>query len=374
MEKFIAGFYKQQLKYKSFSPNRINREFSINNPEILVLLEEAGRYLGELNAYSRLVPNIDIFIKMHIIREATLSSRIEGTQTTLEEAAMPETGVRPERRDDWAEVQNYIKAINYAVDNLKELPVSTRLIKQTHAILLSGARGKERYPGEIRRSQNWIGGSNPGDAFFVPPHYEDVPDAMSDLENFWHNKNLRIPVLVKTAIFHYQFETIHPFCDGNGRMGRLLIPLMLVEEGVLDKPSLYISYFFEKNKGSYYDSLTLVRSSNDLTQWIKFFLSGVLTSAKKGKETLEKILKLKEDVENKIIASGLNNKNAGGLVLGLFENPYTSVAEVMEKFELSRPTASKLLAKLEALGILRAGRTRPKLYLCAQYLDLFDGR
>lgn len=374
MKHFKAGVYRDQIGYKSFSPSLINKSFDISDKQINLLLEEASRAIGQLNAYSDFEEvNMDLFINMHIYKEATLSNKIEGTQTTMDEAVKPEELVVPEKRDDWQEIQNYTKAIHFAQQELLKLPVSIRLITDTHAILLKGVRGEHKNPGEIRKSQNWIGGSSPSNAFFVPPHYEELPELLSDLEKFWHNDTLQIPTLIKIAIFHYQFETLHPFCDGNGRMGRLLIPLMLMSCGVLTKPALYISSFFESNKGRYYDSLTKVRTQNDLGQWIKFFLTGVITTAKNGTVTLKKLIAYRNQINDLSMTLGARAKKADEVIKWMFGNPVANTKKIAEQLHFSYGVANRLLGDLEKLGILNHKVTisNAKYYELKGYLDLF---
>jgi len=260
------------------------------------MLAEANRLVGELNAYSQIIPAVDYFIFMHIIKEATTSSKIEGTQTNMEEALVPQDELTPEKRDDWAEVQNYIQAINTTITELDTLPLSNKLMRNTHRVLLSGVRRKHKLSGEFHKSQNWIGATLK-DATFVPPHGDDLPHLISDLENFLNDESYYIPHLIKIAIAHYQFKTNHPFLDGNGRLGRLLITLYLVSNDVLTKPSLYLSDFFEKNKSYYYDNLMSERTASKLEQWIKFFLVGVIETSKESIQVFKDILKLKSGIE-----------------------------------------------------------------------------
>jgi Fic family protein len=258
---------------------------------------------------------------------------------------------------------------------LHQLPLSNRLLKQTHATLLQGVRGERKHPGEFRISQNWIGGSSLQDAAFVPPHPDSVADLMGDLEKFWHNEAIHVPHLIRIAISHYQFETIHPFLDGNGRIGRLLIPLYLVNCGALSKPSLYLSDFFERNRASYYDALMGVRISNNLIHWVRFFLKGVAETAGKGRDVFRQILLLRTEVEQSVLSLGKRAPMALEALRLLYRNPMTSAAELEKGLAISTPTANALLKSFIQLNILSetTGQQRARVYVFARYLKLFTG-
>lgn len=373
IEDFKSGKYIQQYQYKSFSPNFINQEWSWDNPSINTLLADANRALGELNAFSLIIPDIDLFVQMHVVKEANTSSRIEGTQTGIDEAFMEKEQIQPEKRDDWQEVNNYIVAMNNALKELKDLPLSNRLLKNAHKTLMKGVRGKHKCPGEFRKSQNWIGGTDLQNAFFIPPAHEEVPALMSDLEKFWHNETVAVPHLVRIAITHYQFETIHPFCDGNGRIGRLMIPLYLISSDILKKPSLYISDYFERHKGAYYDSLTVVRASNDMSQWIKFFLVAVRDTAVKARIIFQNVLKLREKTEHQIVILGGKTKNARKLLMHLYTNPFVKVNHVLKLLNVSHQTANALVKDFVNLGILveMTGMARNRTFVFDEYFKLF---
>mgnify|MGYP000996823307 FL=1 len=374
-ENFTPGRWQQRLQYKSFEPVPVNHDWAWEDPQINLLLESANRALGELNAFSLIVPDIDLFIAMHVVKEAQTSSRIEGTRTSIDEAVLPEEQITPEKRDDWHEVNNYVEAVNYAIAELHSLPLSNRLLRQTHTILMRGVRGQHKQPGEFRISQNWIGGSSLADAAFIPPHHDNVPELMGDLEKFWHNEAITLPHLIRVAISHYQFETIHPFLDGNGRIGRLLIPLYLVSNGLLAKPSLYLSDFFERNRGSYYDALTRVRTSGDLIHWVRFFLQGVAETSIKGRETFRKILALRTDAEQRILSLGKRTPNAHTALNLLYSRPIIAATHLEQALGVSTPTAQALIKDLVRLDILSeiTGQKRARLYSFKSYLDLFLG-
>lgn len=372
-ENFKAGQWRQRYQYKSFEPVPVNHDWTWKDAKINQLLESANHALGELNAFSLIVPNVDLFIKMHIVKEAQTSSRIEGTQTGMDEVLLSEEYINPERRDDRREVHNYITALNMAVDKLNYLPLSNRLLKETHAILVQGVRGEKKQPGEFRTSQNWIGGSSLNGAAFIPPHQDNVPELMGDLELFWHNEEITVPHLIRAAISHYQFETIHPFLDGNGRIGRLLIPLYLINHKLLTKPSLYLSAYFERNRASYYDALMQVRIGNDLIHWIRFFLTGVMEIAAAGRDVFRKILDLRIKTERQVFSLGKRAAKAKAALDFLYRQPLVDAIALEQELGISRATAHNLINEFAGLGILMetTGQQRGRIFSFDDYLRLF---
>jgi Fic family protein len=372
MKSFKAGVFVNQGYYRSFQPAPVHRVWQVDDMQLLNLLSAADRSLGRLDMYSEYV-NIDLYIRMHIAKEATQSSRIEGTRTNMEDAFLERKDVASEKKDDWEEVQNYINTMNEAVKQLQVLPFSSRLIRQTHQMLLQGVRGKYKSPGEFRTSQNWIGGASINDAVFIPPVHTSIPDLMSDLEFFANDELNPLPDLLKIGILHYQFETIHPFLDGNGRVGRLLIALYLVSKGILKQPVLYLSDFFERNRMLYYDNLMRVRTHNDIDQWLRFFLTGVIEISKKGVQTFNGILQLQKILENKIMILGSRSNEARKVVESLCRQPVTDASRIGQITGKSKATNYKLLEDFEKLGILKeiTGAQRNKLYVFHEYLELF---
>lgn len=371
---FQAGRYERRYEYQAFLPEPVCHEWVIADPKLSDLLGRADRALGELNAFSQLIPDIDFFIRMHVAKEATQSSRIEGTQTNIEDAFKDEADLNPEQRDDWADVQNYIRAINTAIDALATLPLSSRLLRQTHAQLMDGVRGEHKRPGEFRVSQNWIGVSLKN-AVFVPPHHEHVPQLMSDLERFLHADNIFVHPLVRIAIAHYQFETIHPFLDGNGRLGRLMISLYLASTGLLHKPALYLSDYFERNKTAYVDHLMAVRQGNHLREWLVFFLFGVEETARASAAVFRAVLSLKQRIEGDVLPrfSTRRQDNAQALMRQLYARPVIDVKGAMKICGASTNTASALIDDLVTFGVLTevTGQRRNRLFVFHDYLNIF---
>ena len=371
---FHAGQAEDRYQYKAFLPERVCHAWVVADPELTDLLGRADRALGELNAFAQLIPDIDFFIRMYVAKEATQSSRIEGTQTNIEDAFKDADDLNPEERDDWSEVQNYINAVNYAIQALEELPLSNRLLRQTHEILLTGVRGEHKQPGEFRVSQNWIGVSLKN-AAFIPPHHDHVPDLMSDLEAFLHAEDLFVHPLIRIAIGHYQFETIHPFLDGNGRLGRLMISLYLASTGLLVKPALYLSDYFERNKTAYIDHLMAVRQGNHLRDWLVFFLHGVEETARASAGVFRAILEMKARIERDVLPrfSARRQDNAHALMRHLYARPVVDVNLAAKVIGATTNTASALITDMVTHGVLAevTGQRRNRLFVFSEYIELF---
>ncbi len=332
LEEYQSGTYIKQNDYKAFIPSEINIDWNWDDSKLNKLLAEASRQIGELNAYSLLIPNVDLYIKMHVKIEANKSSKIEGTKTSIEEDLLDITEIMPEKRDDWEEVQNYIKSMNYGIEQVNnQFPLCNRLIKNMHEILLQGVRGKHKMPGEFRKSQNWIGGSMPSNALYVPPPHEELAKCLSDFEKFINNENVDTPDLVKVAMLHYQFESIHPFLDGNGRIGRLIIPLYIQSKGMLEKPCLYISDYFERNREAYYNMLTIVRTKNDMINWVKFFIEGLIETTKKAKEKFRQVVDLTAEMDKLILELNVKPENSKKVLEVLYNEPLISRKDLAEK-------------------------------------------
>ena len=374
LEDYKSGEYVKMNDYKAFIPSKINYNWGWDDTKLDKLLAEANRQIGELNAYSLLIPNVDLYIKMHVKIEANKSSRIEGTRTTVEEDLLDVTDINPEKRDDWEEVQNYVKAINYGVERIKEgFPVCTRLMRELHKILMQGVRGERKTPGEFRTSQNWIGGSMPSNAVYVPPPHTEIAECLTDFEKFINNEEIDTPNLIKIAILHYQFESIHPFLDGNGRIGRLLIPLYIRSKGMLEKSCLYISDYIERNRDTYYDLLTRVRTHNDIIGWIKFFLEAVIETSKTAKEKFRNVVELTMEMDKIIIDLPIKAENAKKVIDVLYNEPIINRKKLMETTNIRPSTIKDTVNVLLENNIIveTTGYSRNQVFAFQKYIDLF---
>ena len=374
LEEYKSGNYIKMNYYKAFIPSKINYNWGWDDTKLDKLLAEANRQIGELNAYSLLIPNVDLYIKMHAKIEANKSSRIEGTRTTVEEDLLDVTDINPEKRDDWEEVQNYVKATNYGVQRIKDgFPVCTRLIRELHKILMQGVRGEHKTPGEFRTSQNWIGGSMPSNAVYVPPPHTEIAECLTDFEKFINNEEIDTPDLIKIAILHYQFESIHPFLDGNGRIGRLLIPLYIQSKGMLDKSCLYISDYIERNKDTYYDMLTRVRTHNDMIAWIKFFLEAVIETSKTAKEKFRNVVELTMEMDKVIVNLPVKSDNVKKVIDVLYNEPVINRKKLCDITKIKEGTIKNIINCLLENNIIveTTGYSRNQVFAFQKYIDLF---
>ena len=346
--------------------------------KIFKLQSQADMELGKLIGAAQILPDTNLFLLMYVRREAVLSSQIEGTQASLTDILKYEALPQDEQRVDLKEVSNYITALRYGLERLKTLPLSLRLIREIHEQLMQGVRGGESHktPGEFRQSQNWVGGTSPVTARYVPPPAAQVLSSLDELEKFFHDGS-DLPILIKIALCHAYFETIHPFLDGNGRIGRLLVTFMLCEARVLSEPLLYLSIFFKENRDEYYSRLQAVRDNGDWEGWLSFFLEGVATVADGATRTACDIVNLREETRDRISPLlGRRSGNALQLLDHLFKNPYVIVNHVQAALEVSQPTANALVAALEKIGVLveMTGRKRNRVFAFEDYLKLFHER
>ena len=373
-----AGRYEQQpTGYKAFLPAALPPDQPIRlEGTIQALLSRADRALGRLDGSIQTLPHPDLFVAMYVRKEAVLSSQIEGTQSSLQDVLAAEARVlSPDRPQDVAEVFNYVNAMNYGLERLKTLPVSIRLIREIHSRLLTGVRGQHHTPGDLRTSQNWIGpgGCALSEATFVPPPPQDVPRLLGDLESFLHEES-PLPLLIGIGLAHAQFETIHPFLDGNGRIGRLLITFLLCEKGVLLKPVLYLSHYFKHRRHQYYESLQVVRDEGDWEQWLVFFLNGVYEVSQQATETARRILSLRER-HRQVINDKFGRASGNGhrVLEHLYRNPILGVSEVQDLTQTSYPAANTLVNQFVTHGLLHemTGRKRHRRFIYRDYINLF---
>lgn len=371
-----AGEYKTnlsgELSYQSFDPAPLPPIPPIDfNQETIHLLVKANKQLALLESLSSHIPDVSLFISMYVRKEALLSSQIEGTQATLEDVLDPMIDENVNR--DVADVINYIRATEYAIKQLNDLPLCNRLIKETHAVLMQGVRGHEKSPGEFRYSQNWIGGqgSTIKNARYIPPNPGDMLNAMSDLEKYINSED-SLDILVRAGLIHYQFETIHPFLDGNGRIGRLLITLFLMEKGVMTTPALYISYFLKRNRIEYYDRLSEVRNKGDYEQWVKFFLQAIYESAEDAAITIDQLMSLHKRNILMIQTLGRSAKTSLKVLAYLEANPIIEISRTAAALDVSFNTVAKAVEHLERIGILENTNniSRNRIFAYSSYLDI----
>lgn len=374
---FKSGTFTKHDGYKAFLPSTINHSWEWEDTEMNLLLEKASAELGGLNSYADLIPDIDLYIAMHIFTEANKSSKIEGTKTSIEEDLSDIEDIDPEKRDDYIEVQNYIYALNYGIKRItkEDFPLCSRLIREIHKKLLTGARGEYKTPGEFRTSQNWLGGTRPGNAVFVPPHVDYLNELLSDFEKFIHEEDTQVPHLIKIALLHYQFETIHPFLDGNGRIGRLLIPLYLLDKKVLDKPCFYISDYLEKHRKEYFEALDRVRLNNDITYWVKFFLEATIVTAQNAKNKFKAVVNLIEQYRKRLTQFSGKIQNHQVILRTFYSNPIQTSKRIQEQTGIGQVTVDKSIKQMLDAKILyeTTGNNRNRKFILGKYIQIFMG-
>lgn len=372
---YIQHHVKAHESYHFYVPSDLPFEPWIDMEKFYPLLDKANISIGRLNGMSMVLPDASLFLYMYIRKEAVLSSQIEGTQSSLSDLLLYENDQIPGVPiDDVTEVSCYVSALDYGLKRLEELPLSLRLIKEIHAKLMENARGGHQSPGEFRTSQNWIGGTRPGNALYVPPSPEYLMKSLDNFEKFIHDEKTQLPALIKAAIVHAQFETIHPFLDGNGRLGRLLITFILYHEGILKEPLLYLSLYLKSHKQRYYELLQSTRETGDWESWIEFFLEAVIETANQATQTAQKILKLFNDDRKMIENSAQSTASTLAIHHYLQHHPITNTKKVKEECHISLPTALRSLATLENLGIIEeiTKKERKKIFAYSNYIKILN--
>lgn len=361
--------------YTAYLPKPLPPEPPINMQQIYSLLDKASVAVGRLDGLSVVLPDTELFLYMYVRKEALLSSQIEGTQSSFSDLLIYENNGTPGVPiDDVAEVSSYVASMNYGLERLNDLPLSLRLIIEIHEILMRNSRGSTKQPGEFRTTQNWIGGSRPGNAVFVPPPPEYLIECLDNLEKFIHDENIAMPTLIKAALIHVQFETIHPFLDGNGRLGRLLITFLLCAAGLLKKPLLYLSLFFKNRRDEYYSHLQNVREKGEWEEWIKFFLEGVVLTSEQATETARRIITLFDSDRKKIETSDKSSTSVLVIHKYMQSHPVVSTTKLKDACDLTLPTVLRSLGILESMGIVKeiTGRERHRIYIYKDYISILN--
>lgn len=374
LEEYKSGHYDDCGDFKAFNPSFINHTWLWENAELNSLLAKANKELGALNTYSELVDNIDVYILMHIRVDANKSSKLEGTHTNLEDDMMNLEDVLPEKRNDVQEIQNYVNAMRYGIKRISDddFPFTSRLIRELHKILMDGVRGQHKTPGEFRYTQNFIGGTMPSNAIYVPPAVHRLPNLISDLDRFLNNMD-NLPILIKLAFLHYQFETIHPFLDGNGITGRLIIPLFLLSSKEISKPCFYISNYFEEHKDEYYSKLQRVRTHSEIIPWIKFFLTASIETAVDAKQKFQNALNTQKRYQTYLMEKRYSTKTLRDIISYMYTDPVTNSFTISESISTSVTTVNKHLKTLLDDGIIDelTGNRRNKVYALRDYINAF---
>jgi len=373
------GEYKkisvEKEDYYAYTPKSLPPNPEIDLKNLFGLIDQANTALGRLDGMSLVLPDSNLFLYMYIRKEAVLSSQIEGTQSSLSDLLLHESKKTPGVPiDDVTEVSCYVSAMTYGLKRLESFPLSLRLIREIHEKLMNNARGGNKQPGQFRNSQNWIGGTRPGNALFVPPPVEDLMCCLDSFEKFLHNDKINLPALIKVALAHLQFETIHPFLDGNGRLGRLLITLILCKEKILKEPLLYLSLYFKTNRQEYYNHLQSVRETGSWEEWIEFFLKGVIETSSQATQTAKAIIDLFEADRLLIEKHNKSTSSIVSIYTYLQKNPIINTSEIKSALEISLPTVLRSLVVLENLGIIKeiTKKERNKIFVYQEYINILN--